>query len=598
MVKRTHKCGQLKAEDVGQSVAVTGWVRRHRDHGRVVFLDLWDRDGIVQIVADPTISARAHEIAQSLRDEVVVAVRGVVRGRPAGTDNLALATGTIEVVAERIEVLNAASPLPFPVEDAASVGEEVRLRYRYLDLRRAEMQQNLRLRHEVVKGLRDVLDEATFLEVETPILTRSTPEGARDYLVPSRVHPGEFYALPQSPQQMKQLLMVAGVDRYFQIARCFRDEDLRADRQPEFTQLDLEMSFVDREAVLDLVEGMIARVVKAVQPDREAITPFLRLTYDESMALYGTDKPDLRWDMAFVDCTELLGATEVRIFRHVATAGGAIKGFRVTGYSEATEAELETLQVLSRELGSAGVIWFHVGEGTLEAPVARHLTAEEQRMLIRAFDAEQGDLLFLVAGEAAMVHTALDGLRRDVGRRLGLDDPAKLAFAWVVDFPLFKYDTEGQRWDAEHHPFTRPKVDDLAILETDPAAVRADCYDLVCNGWELGSGSIRIHKRELQMQVLALLGYTTETAEAGFGHLMEAFEYGAPPHGGIAIGIDRLVAILAGTDTIRDVIAFPKTRQAADLMMRAPAPVSREQLGEIHMRVARPRRRSALNGVA
>ncbi len=459
METRTHHCGSLRPADIGRQVTLMGWVRTRRDHGRLVFLDLWDREGVVQVVADLRSSPDAYAVAQTLRDEYVVAVRGTVNARPRGTVNPALLTGEVEVAADAIEILNTTQPLPFPVDGAQGVDEALRLRYRYLDLRRTALQRNFLLRHRVVKAMREALGGRGFLEVETPMLTRSTPEGARDYLVPSRVHPGEFYALPQSPQQMKQLLMVAGFDRYFQIARCFRDEDLRADRQPEFTQLDLEMSFVEQDDVLALVEALIVAIVQEVAPDRHLVTPFPRLTYDEAMTHYNTDKPDLR------------------------------------------------------------------------------------------------------------------------------SDPEQLAFAWVIDFPLFKWVAEERRWDSEHHPFTSPKPEFLARLEADPGAVRAACYDLVCNGWELGSGSIRIHQRELQQRVFRLLGYTEEAAEAEFGHLMEAFQYGAPPHGGIALGIDRLVAILAGTDTIRDVIAFPKTRQASDLTMRAPSPVAKSQLDELHIRV-------------
>jgi aspartyl-tRNA synthetase len=461
METRTHHCGALRPADVGRQVTLMGWVRARRDHGRLIFLDLWDREGAAQVVVDLRTSPDAYAIAQTLRDDYVIEVRGSVNARPSGTINPALLTGEVEVVADGIEVLNVTQPLPFPVEDAPGVDEALRLRYRYLDLRNPALQRNFRLRHRVLKVMRDVLDAEGFLEVETPMLTRSTPEGARDYLVPSRVHPGEFYALPQSPQQMKQLLMVAGFDRYFQIARCFRDEDLRADRQPEFTQLDMEMSFVGQEEVLALVEMLVTTIVQDVVPEKRIVTPFPRLTYDEAMQRYGTDKPDLR------------------------------------------------------------------------------------------------------------------------------SDPEQLAFAWVVDFPLFKWDTELRRWDSEHHPFTSPKPEYLAGLEADPGAVRAACYDLVCNGWELGSGSIRIHQRELQTRALKLLGYSSEEAEAEFGHLLEAFQYGAPPHGGLALGIDRLVAILAGTDTIRDVIAFPKTRQASDLTMRAPAPVTKAQLDELHIRVVK-----------
>ncbi|MCU0519602.1 MAG: aspartate--tRNA ligase [Anaerolineae bacterium] len=461
MEKRTHHCGALGPADIGAQVTLMGWVRTRRNHGRLIFIDLWDREGTVQVVVDLRSSPEAYAVAQTLRDDYVVAVQGTVHERPRGTANPALLTGEIEVGARFIEVLNATQPLPFTAEEAPDVDEALRMRYRYLDLRRSALQANFRLRHRVVKAMRDTLDAEGFLEVETPVLTRSTPEGARDYLVPSRIHPGEFYALPQSPQQMKQLLMVAGFDRYYQVARCFRDEDLRADRQPEFSQLDLEMSFVGQEDVLALVERLIAAIVRVAVPEKRLVTPFPRLTYDEAISRYATDKPDLR------------------------------------------------------------------------------------------------------------------------------SDPEQLAFAWVVDFPLYKWDPEKRRWDSEHHPFTSPRPKDLARLEADPGAVRANCYDLVCNGWELGSGSIRIHQRELQVRVLGLLGYSPEEAEEDFGHLLEAFQYGAPPHGGIALGIDRLVAILAGTDTIRDVIAFPKTRQASDLTMRAPAPVTKAQLDELHIQMRR-----------
>lgn len=588
MEQRTHRCGAIREDDVGQQVTLMGWVRKRRDHGRLIFLDLWDHCGVIQVVVDRKHSVEAHDVAHELRDEYVVAVTGCVRERPCGTENPALATGTVEVAAEEIAVLNATSTLPFSMESVAGTDEVLRLRYRYLDLRRDELQRNLWLRHTVVKAMRDGLDAEGFLEVETPVLTRSTPEGARDYLVPSRIHPGDFYALPQSPQQMKQLLMVGGIDRYFQIARCFRDEDLRADRQPEFTQLDLEMSFVSQEDVLSLVEALVIAVVRKVQPHREIVTPFPRLAYDEAMAFYGTDKPDLRFAMPFVDCTDLLCASEVQISRGKVAAGGRVKGFRVPECVAMPDGELEMLQAHSQAVGAHGVMWLRVVEDGVAVPASKHLTPEAQRCLVRIFDAVPGDLLLLVAGTPDVVSAALDGLRREMGRRLGLLSPDKLAFAWVVDFPLFKWDAEAGRWDAVHHPFTHPRIEDLSLLESDPAAVRASCYDLICNGWELGSGSLRIHRRELQEQVLELLGYTPEAAEASFGHLLEAFEYGAPPHGGIALGVDRLVAVLAGTDSIRDVIAFPKTRQATDLLMRAPAPVSAGQLQDIHIRIAAP----------
>jgi aspartyl-tRNA synthetase len=571
-------------EDVGREVTLMGWVRTHRDHGGVVFLDLWDREGMTQVVADPAHDGDAHALAQTLRAEYVVAVRGRVRRRPPDTENPALATGRVEVLADEIRLLNAARPLPFPLHGPDGVDEAVRLRYRYLDLRRDALQRNLRLRHEVVRAMREGLYDEGFLEVETPMLTRSTPEGARDYLVPSRVHAGSFYALPQSPQQMKQLLMVAGVDRYFQIARCFRDEDLRADRQPEFTQLDLEMSFVDRDAVLALVEALVVAVVRSVAPRWRVTTPFPRLTHAESLARYGTDKPDLRWAMPFVDVSEVVAQSAVRFFRETVAAGGCVKGLRVTGGDALTRRDLDELKALCQAEGAEGLLWGAYDGAAWRAPVAKHMAPEEIAALLAAFEAAPGDVLFLVADDGDTVARALGALRKELAERLGRVAPDALAFAWIVDFPLLAWDARTRRWEAEHHPFTAPKAEDLSLLESEPGRVRGECYDLVCNGWELGSGSLRIHRREVQARVFEVLGYTPERAEASFGHLLEAFEYGAPPHGGIALGVDRFTALLAGADSIRDVIAFPKNNRAVDLTLRSPAAVSRRQLDAVHLR--------------
>lgn len=585
MDKRTHTCGALRTEHAQQQVVLMGWVRTLRDHGGIVFLDLWDREGTTQIVVDPQDSQAAYGVAQGLHPEYVVAVRGTVKVRPADAVNHHLATGKVELVAEKIKVLNTARPLPFPLEENGRQ-DELGLRYRYLDLRRDRALANLRLRHEVVKSLRATLDYEGFLEIETPILGASTPEGARDYLVPSRVHPGNFYALPQSPQQLKQLLMVAGVDKYYQIARCFRDEDLRADRQPEFTQLDLEMSFVVQEDILNLVEMAVVQAVRETAPHLRIPSPFPRMSYDQVMATYGSDKPDIRYDLAFVDLSEVFASSGLRIFQQVLSDGGWIKGIKVPGREGKTvinNGALDRLKILATDAGAGGLIWVPVEANGLRGPIVKHLSKDEKLALCEVFEAEVGDLLLVVAGAPETVAEALGVLRREMAQQFGLADPETLAFAWVLDFPMFKYDTTTHGWEAEHHPFTSPKTADLPGMETDPGAVRADCFDLVCNGWELGSGSIRIHQRDIQQRVFEILGYNEEDAQERFGHLLEAFTYGAPPHGGFAVGIDRLVAILAGTDTIRDVIAFPKTGSAKDLMMQAPAGVSTAQLDEVHI---------------
>ena len=588
-------CGEVTEGHVGSIVTLAGWVHRRRLHGGVVFIDLRDRSGIVQLVFNPEISPGAHQVAEQVRSEWVIQVKGLVRRRPEGSENPALSTGAIEVAANEAVVLNQSLTPPFYINEETEVDESLRLKYRYLDLRRATMQANIELRHKVVKYIRDFLDERGFLEIETPILIKSTPEGARDYLVPSRLQPGEFYALPQSPQQLKQLLMVAGMERYFQIARCFRDEDLRADRQPEFTQLDLEMSFVDEDDVLSLTEELYLTMMGAIVPDRNVPSPMPRLTYDEAMARYASDKPDLRFGLEMSDVSELAAQTDFNVFRSVLQSGGIVKGFAVPEGGSYSNSALRELEDFVKERGARGLAHVRLGKDhSLE-----ELTESDVRMasglnmhpqwaaqLARQMGAAPGDLMLLMAGAPYTIHPALSALREEMGHRLGLADPNTLAFAFVVDFPLFEWDAEERRWNSSHHPFTAPKDDQSHLLDgTDLGDIKSKAYDLVCNGSELASGSIRIHRRELQQKVLGLLGYADCEIEERFGHLLEAFEYGAPPHGGIAPGIDRLVAILANAGSIRDVIAFPKTQRGADVLFGSPSPVSEAQLRELHLRV-------------
>ena len=583
-VRRTHTCGELRLTDEGQRCLLQGWVHRRRDHGGVIFLDLRDRYGLVQVVLNPQHAPTAHEAAHDVRAEYVVEVEGQVVRRPEGTENAHLPTGQIEVQAERLAVLNPSLTPPFGISDEGPIDESVRLRYRYLDLRRPEMAHHVELRHRVVKYIRDYLDARGFLEIETPVLIKSTPEGARDYLVPSRLYPGSFYALPQSPQQLKQLLMVAGMDRYFQIARCFRDEDQRADRQPEFTQLDLEMSFVEVEDVLALIEELFTTMVQQLTTWR-LITPFPRLTHAEAMARYGTDKPDLRFELPIIDVSDLAGATEFEVFRGAVASGGCVRGIRAPGAAGLSRRQLDDLTDLARSKGAKGLAWAALETENVRSPFARFLTPGQMSGLGEALGAGAGDLLLLVADEPRVAAETLGGLRLDMARRLDLVPADLLAWAWVTDFPLFEWDAQGKRWDSAHHPFTAPRDEDLNLLGTDPGAVRSKAYDVVCNGWELGSGSIRIHQREVQEQIFAALGYSAEETEARFGHMLRAFQYGAPPHGGIAPGIDRLVMLLACESNIREVIAFPKNQSAMDLMTDAPSPIPETALRELHLRV-------------
>lgn len=586
---RTHTCGELRPEHAGQEITLAGWVHRRRDHGPLIFLDLRDRYGLTQVVID-TAQPEAHAIASEARSEYVLQVRGVVHTRPDEAINPDLATGGIEVRAVEATVLNPAKNPPLYISKEGGEDESLRLKYRYLDLRRERMQQNLILRHRIIAFIRKFLDGEGFLEIETPILLKSTPEGARDYLVPSRIHPGEFYALPQSPQQLKQLLMVAGYDRYFQIARCFRDEDQRADRQPEFTQLDMELSFVDQEDVLTLIERLFTELVAEVVPHKRlAQSPWPRLTYAEALDRYGSDKPDLRYGMELTNLGDLLAESQFAVFRDALASGGQIKGIRVPGVGGYSRKQLDEVVELAKQAGARGLLWASLQQGTAPESVrssfGKQVSTEEMGAIIARLEGRFDDLLLIVADAPATVASVLDRLRREFAARLNLADPNLLAFGWVLDFPLVEWNADEQRWDAVHHPFTAPQDADLPLMDTDPGKVRAKAYDLILNGYEAGGGSIRIHRRDIQQKLFDLLGISRETAQSQFGHMLEAFEYGAPPHGGIAPGIDRLAMILAGESTIREVMAFPKTQQAVDLMTSAPSPVDERQLRELHIQI-------------
>jgi aspartyl-tRNA synthetase len=576
---RTHACGQLRASDADAEVALCGWVAHRRDHGGVTFIDLRDREGVVQLVFHPADAPEAHAAAQSLGAEDVVRVTGVVRLRPAGMVNPGLDTGQIEVAATGLEILSESDTPPFPIEDRTEANEDLRLKYRYLDLRRPEMTQMLGLRHRVIRTIREYLDERGFVDVETPMLGRSTPEGARDFLVPARLFPGGFYALPQSPQQLKQLLMVAGQDRYYQIVRCFRDEASRADRGFEFTQLDLEMSFVDEEDIYSLMEPLFAQLVRDVH-GVEVATPFPRLTYQAVIDRYGSDKPDLRYGMELADLNGVFAGTGFNAFASVVTSGGRIQGIAAPGGAQLSRKELDQLVTETKGRGAAGLVWMVVEESGVRSPVEKHLSAEEIAGVLEATGGASGDLVLIVADRADRVAVALDGLRRTMAARLELVREGEWRYLWVTEPPLFEWSDEDQRWAAQHHPFTAPLTDDLA-----PETAKARAYDIVLNGFELGSGSVRIHRPDLQRKVFEALGLSSEEIDEKFGHLITAFRYGVPPHAGIAPGIDRLVMVLTGKEAIRDVIAFPKAQSGADPLTGAPAAVSDEQLRDLGLRL-------------
>ncbi|MDL5041141.1 aspartate--tRNA ligase [Heyndrickxia coagulans] len=585
MEGRSYYCGDVTEQQIGEKVVLKGWVQRRRDLGGLIFIDLRDRAGIVQIVFNTAVSEEAFKLAEKVRNEYVLEVEGKVVARSENTVNPNLKTGKIEIQADRLAIINNAKTPPFMIENETDVAEDVRLKYRYLDLRRPVMFETMKMRHAITKSIRGFLDEEGFIEVETPVLTKSTPEGARDYLVPSRVHPGEFYALPQSPQLFKQLLMISGFDRYYQIARCFRDEDLRADRQPEFTQIDIETSFMSQEDILAMTERMIKRLMKEVK-NVDIETPLPRLTYEEAMNRYGSDKPDTRFGMELVDVSEIVKNAGFKVFASAVTSGGQVKAINAKGAaSKYSRKDIDALGEFAARYGAKGLAWLKAENEGLKGPVAKFFTEAEQSQIAAATNAETGDLLLFVADKKSVVADALGALRNKLGKELGLIDESKFNFLWVTDWPLLEYDEEAGRYTAAHHPFTMPFEEDIEKLETDPASVKAQAYDIVLNGYELGGGSLRIYKRDVQEKMFKALGFSKEQAQSQFGFLLDAFDYGTPPHGGIALGLDRIVMLLAGRSNLRDTIAFPKTASASCLLTDAPGAVSEAQLDELQLKL-------------
>ena len=585
-MRRTHTCCELGADDVGKEVVLMGWVQRRRDHGGVIFIDLRDREGITQVVFNPDVNKKVHEKAHVIRNEYVLGVQGKVDNRPEGMINPKLKTGELEVLVTELKILNTAQTPPFLIEDKDDVSETIRLKYRHLDLRRPMLQDNIILRHKASASLRNYLNNSGFLEIETPVLTRSTPEGARDYLVPSRVNPGQFYALPQSPQIFKQLLMISGFDRYYQIVRCFRDEDLRADRQPEFTQIDMEMSFVGEDDIMAVSENMMKALFKDVL-DIDLKPPFLQLTYDEAVGRYGLDKPDTRFDLELKDISDIVKDTGFKLFSSVVKKGGIVKALNAKGCINFSRKEIDDLTEFVAVYRAKGLAWIKVRENEWQSPIAKFFTDDEKSALARRIEMEPGDLVFFVADQPKIANEALGQLRNLLGRKLGLIDESVFNFVWITEFPLLEYDETGKRFQALHHPFTAPFEEDYGLLTDNPLKVKSRAYDLVLNGSEIGGGSIRIHQKDIQEKVFEALGLKRETYEQKFDFLLSALESGAPPHGGIAFGFDRLVMLLCGQSSIRDVIAFPKTQKAACLLTNAPSKADKAQLEELYLKVSK-----------